>query len=435
VRILQLTAGAAGMYCGTCLRDNSLASALMRQGHDVTLMPLYTPTLTDEPNVSSENLFFGGISVYLEQNWPLFRKTPWLLDRLWDSKFVLNAAAKRTIPVDPHFLGAMTVSMLEGEHGRLRKELDKMLAWLASEPRPDIVNLPYTLLIGLAAPLKQALGGVPMCCTLQGEDLFLEGLQEPYRTRCLDLIRQNISHVDCFLAVSDYYAEFMCRYVGIPDHKMQVARVGVSTDGYRTSLPESRAAGEQIRIGYFARIAPEKGLHVLAEAYRIVRQAEPNCCLEAAGYIAHEHRPYLDGIERQLREWDLPFHYHGVVDRGQKIAFLESLDVFSTPTVYADPKGIFVLEAMAAGVPFVQPRHGTFPEMVHKTGGGILVEPENAASLAEGLLRMIRDRNLRGECARKAYDGVRACYTVDQMAAQTLAIFSRQRRVSALAEA
>lgn len=94
-------------------------------GHDVTLVPLYTPTLTDESNVSQDKIFFGGISVYLEQNWALFRKTPWLLDRLWDSKVALKAAAKRTIPVDPHFLGAMTVSMLEVENGRSQKRASK----------------------------------------------------------------------------------------------------------------------------------------------------------------------------------------------------------------------------------------------------------------------------------------------------------------------
>jgi glycosyltransferase involved in cell wall biosynthesis len=432
VRILQLTAGAAGMYCGTCLRDNSLASELMRQGHDVTLVPLYTPTLTDERNVSQERVFFGGISVYLEQNWSLFRKTPWLLDRLWDSKFALKAAAKSTIPVDPHFLGGMTVSMLEGEHGHLNKEVQKMLEWLESEPKPDVINLPYTLLIALAEPLKRALGA-PICCTLQGEDLFLEGLTEPYKSRALALIRKNIPHVDCFLAVSDYYAEFMCRYLGIPEHKMEIARVGVNTDGYRQSPISAEPTKAASKIGYFARIAPEKGLHVLAEAYRIVRQQEPNCTLEAAGYMAAEHRPYLDGIERQMKQWNLPFEYHGVLDRAQKIAYLESLDVLSTPTVYADPKGLFVLEGMAAGVPFVQPRHGAFPEIAKRTGGGILVEPENPESLAEGLLRMIRNPDLRAEHARNAYRGVREHYTVAEMANQTTAIF--ERRLSQVGQA
>jgi glycosyltransferase involved in cell wall biosynthesis len=423
VRILQLTAGAAGMYCGTCLRDNSLAAALMKLGHDVTLLPLYTPTLTDEANVSNEKIFFGGISVYLEQNYALFRKTPWLLDKLWDSKAALKIAAKSTIPVDPHFLGEMTVSMLEVEHGRLQKELHKMLRWLESEPRPDVVNLPYTLLIGLAAPLKKSLQS-PVCCTLQGEDLFLEGLQEPYKSRALALIRQNIPHVDCFLAVSDYYAEFMCRYLGIPDRKMEIAPLGVSTDGYRLA---AHSENPKPRIGYFARIAPEKGLHILADAYKLVRDAGFDCTLEAAGYIAPEQRPYLNGIENQLREWGHDFHYHGALDRTQKIAYLESLDVLSTPTVYADPKGLFVLEAMAAGVPVVQPDHGAFPEIIRRTGGGVLVEPENPRSLADGLLRLLRDGDLRAGLARRAYSGVREHYRVEAMAQRTAEIFARQK--------
>jgi glycosyltransferase involved in cell wall biosynthesis len=423
MRILQLTAGAASMYCGTCLRDNSLAAALMKLGHDVTLLPLYTPTLTDDANVSNEKIFFGGISVYLEQNYALFRKTPWLLDKLWDSKAALKMAAKSTIPVDPHFLGEMTVSMLEVEHGRLKKELQKLLQWLESEPRPDVVNLPYTLLIGLAAPLKKSLQS-PICCTLQGEDLFLEGLQEPYKTRALNLIRQNIPHVDCFLAVSEYYAEFMCRYLGIPDRKMEIAPLGVTTDGYRA---EPSSANERPRIGYFARIAPEKGMHILADAYKIVRETGFDCTLEAAGYMAAEHRPYLNGIEKQLREWGLDFRYHGALDRTQKIAYLESLDVLSTPTVYADPKGMFVLEAMAAGIPVVQPDHGAFPEIIRKTGGGILVKPENPQSLADGLLTVLRDRELRGNLARRAHSGVREHYRVDAMAERTVEIFAHQK--------
>ncbi len=411
------------MYCGTCLRDNSLAAALMKQGHDVTLLPLYTPTLTDEANVSNDKIFFGGISVYLEQNYALFRKTPWLLDKLWDSKAALKMAAKSTIPVDPHFLGAMTVSMLQLEHGRLKKELQKMLSWLESEPRPDIVNLPYTLLIGLAAPLKKSLQ-TPICCTLQGEDLFLEGLQEPYKTRVLNLIRENIPHIDCFLAVSEYYAEFMARYLDIPPHKIEIAPLGVSTDGYRggPSLEIRKP-----RIGYFARVAPEKGLHILADAYKLVRAAGFDCTLEAAGYIAPEQKPYLKGIETHLRDAGLDFKYRGALDRQQKIAYLESLDVLSTPAVYADPKGLFVLEAMAAGVPVVQPNHGAFPEIIRKTGGGILVDPENPQSLADGLLTVLQNRELRRDLALRAYSGVREHYRVDAMALLTAEIFARQK--------
>ena len=69
MKILSITAGAGDMYCGSCLRDNALAAELIARGHDVTLLPFYTPTLTDEPNVSAgSRVFFGGISVYLQQH-------------------------------------------------------------------------------------------------------------------------------------------------------------------------------------------------------------------------------------------------------------------------------------------------------------------------------------------------------------------------------
>ena len=130
MRLLYLTAGAAEMYCGSCLRDNALAAALLARGHDVVLAPVYTPTTTDERNVSSPRVLFGGVSVYLEQHVPLFRHTPAFLDRLWDSTPVLKLASKRQIKVDPSVLGEMTVSMLKGVDGFQRKEIDKMLRWL-----------------------------------------------------------------------------------------------------------------------------------------------------------------------------------------------------------------------------------------------------------------------------------------------------------------
>src|SRR5207244_4579952 len=137
MKILSITAGAAGMYCGSCLRDNALAAELLKQGHDVLLVPIYTPTLTDEENVSQRRVFFGGISVYLEQHVPLFRHTPKLLDRLWDSETALNMVARRSIAVDPKSLAEMTLSLLTGEDGHQRTDLDNLTAWLTAHCRPD----------------------------------------------------------------------------------------------------------------------------------------------------------------------------------------------------------------------------------------------------------------------------------------------------------
>src|SRR6266536_1446266 len=127
MKILSITAGAAGMYCGSCLRDNALAAELIARGHDITLLPIYTPTRTDEPNVSQEKVFFGGISVYLEQYVPFFRKSPRWLDRLWDSQAMLQLASRRSISTSPRMLGELTVSMLKGEAGFQHKEIAKLI--------------------------------------------------------------------------------------------------------------------------------------------------------------------------------------------------------------------------------------------------------------------------------------------------------------------
>ncbi len=414
------------MYCGSCLRDNALATELISRGHGVTLLPVYTPTLTDETNVSQEKVFFGGISVYLEQHVPLFRKSPQWLDRLWDSTPMLRWASRRSISTSPKMLGELTVSMLKGEAGFQHKEISKLLDWLKHEGSPDVISLPYTLLLGLARPLQEALGR-PICCTLQGEDLFLEGLQEPYRSESKELIRANTEYVDAFIAVSKYYAEFMPRYLGIPREKIRVVPLGINLDGYEPRI-ESRARqhrSEPFTVGFFARIAPEKGLRELAEAYRHLRQAgglPDNARLEAAGYLAPEHKAYLSNIEEQMAAAGLAseFHYRGVLDRKQKIDFLRTLDVLSVPATYDEPKGMFLLEAMACGIPVVQPRRGGFTEVVEQTGGGLLVEPDDSASLAEGILKLYLDPALAGRLAENGFQKVRELYSVARMADRAL---------------
>lgn len=408
------------MYCGSCLRDNAMATELIARGHDVMLLPVYTPTFTDEPNVSRNHVVLGGISAYLEQYVPLFRKTPRWLDRLWDSKFVLSLASRRSISTDPHMLGEMTVSVLKGEHGFQRKEIDKLIDWLKGEPLPDVINLPYSLLLGLAGPLKQALN-VPILCTLQGEDLFLDGLQEPYRTEALNLIRNQIEHVDSFLSVSRFYAGFMPGYLGIPAEKIRVVPLGINPQGFE--LRESERNGP-FTIGFLARISPEKGLHVLAEAYRILRQSGelPEAKLEAAGYMAPDCKSYLADIQKRLKDAGLggEFHYHGVLDRAEKIAFLRKLDVMSVPATYDEPKGVSLLEAMACGVPVVQPRRGAFTEIVEITGGGLLVQPDDPQSLADGILKLVKNKQLAEDLSANGFRGVREHYTAANMADRVL---------------
>ena len=425
MRIAYITAGAGHMYCGSCLRDNTLAMALRAAGHDVQLIPTYTPTRTDEANVSHDRVFLGGINVFLQQHLALFRRTPWVLDRLLDSPALLRLATRWGVSVDPAQLGAMTVSMLHGPAGFQRKEVDKLVRYLADEMQPEIVSLPNSLLIGLVPAIKAGLPGVPVCCTFQGEELFLDSLGEPYRSKALELIRTHAAQVDAFIAVSRFGADQMAGYLGLARSRIQVVPLGINLDGH---AKRAGADPDPFTIGYLGRIAPEKGLHILCEAYRrlVTRGAPlPPSRLWAAGYLGPEHRAYLAGIEQQLRDWGLSaqFRYHGELDRPAKLAFLRELSVLSVPGDYEDPKGLFLLEAMASGVPVVQPRRGAATEIIETTGGGVLIAPGDPDALAQGLAGLLTDPSRRRALGDRGFDGVRAHYSAAGMRDRALDVY------------
>ena len=425
MRIVSITAGAGGMYCGSCIRDNALAKALMRMEHEVVLVPLYTPPRTDGPSVSEQRVFFGGISVYLEQYSALFRATPWLVDRLWEAPWLLRAVSQKGVQTQPEQLGELTVSVLEGEHGHQRKEIQKLVHWLKTQPTPDVIDISNSMLIALAPALKQALG-CPICCTLQGENVFLDHLDDAYRSRALGLIREHAKSVDRFVAVSDYYAGHMSQYLGIPGALVDVVPLGIDVDSF---FPATVETDGPFTIGYLGRIAPEKGVHLLCEAYRRLRRRGEleGCRIELAGYLGPEHRPYLDGIMRQVSEWGLEaeINYRGTLELEEKLAFLQALDIFAVPATYDDPKGLSLVEAMACGVPVVSTKRGTYVELIERTGGGVVTAPDDLDAFASELLRLRMDDTRRLEMGERGVAAVRAEYGADVMATRALNIYSR----------
>ena len=405
MKIAYIAAGAADMYCGSCLHDNTLAAGLQKMGHDAVLVPTYTPLRTDAPGVSLDRVFFGALNVYLQQKAAAFRHTPGAFDWLLDRPGLIRRAARLGASTDPTELGDLTYSILQGEEGFQAKELAKLVEWLRDDFRPDIVHLTNSMFAGFARQLKRDLG-VPVVCSLQGEDLFLDQIREPWRTRVRDLLRERARDVDAFQVNSAWYAGFMADYLGgIDPRRMFVVPLGLNLNGHAAA--PLRGPDEPLLIGYLARICPEKGLHQLVEAFRLLAAQTPGVRLRVAGYLGARDRSYLHDLEARIADWGLAgfYEYVGEVDHEGKIRFLQSLDVLSVPTVYREPKGLFVLEALASGVPVVQPRHGAFPEMIEATGGGLLVEPGSAEELARGIGSLLRDPALRrglGERGREA---------------------------------
>ncbi|MHC4446147.1 MAG: glycosyltransferase family 4 protein, partial [Planctomycetota bacterium] len=313
-------------------------------------------------------------------------------------------------------------SMLQGQQGPQAKETIKLIRWL-KKAQPHLVNLPNIMFVHLAGPIKQALG-IPVLCTLTGEDIFIDKLPEPYRRQVLDMIRNRVPDVDGFVATSEYYAEYCCQRFAIPKDRLHVVRPGVRID-CADQAPQLPA--EPFTIGYLARICEEKGLHLLSEAVSILLQNGRRVRLVAAGYLGNADKPYLAKIRQQINSqgFNHAFEYIGEVDRAGKRAILDSVHVLSVPTVYREPKGLFVLEALAHGVPVVQPRHGAFPELIEATGGGLLVEPANPRALADGIAQLIDHPGLRHRLGCQGRQSVLESLTDKVMAEQTWDLYRK----------
>jgi len=439
VKITYLTAGAAGMLCGSCLHDNTLATAMLDLGEEVLLVPTYTPTRTDQANVSQDRIFYGGIHVFLQQKWPLFRHTTRWFDRRFahwlDRPALLGILAGRSSSVDPSQLGELTVSMLRGESGNQGKELHKLATWLGEEIKPEVIHFSNSMMLGMAWALGRQCD-CPLVCTLSGEDLFLDKLLPPYRNEAIGLIRQRASLVDAWVAMNGYYADAMAeklaldrRRVHVIPHGLRLAEEDPYHDKPDVEKPEARHKPDvrPSHIGYLARICPDKGLHLLVDAcLQLADRADlPRWELQVAGYLGAGDRAYLKQLETKIAASPLAdkWTYRGELDYPQKMAFLRSLDLFSVPTVYPESKGLSLLEALAAGVPLVVPEHGMFPELLADTGGGLLCQPLDPTDLAAKLAELLLNPTRREQLGRMGQQAIHARYQAETMARATLALY------------
>lgn len=423
VNICILAAGAGGMYCGSCMRDNALAQALMRAGHQVTLVPLYTPLKTEPQSASIDRVFYGGINVYLQHASRLFRKTPRLIDWLLDRQWLLKLAGKYGASTPPERLGGLTLSILRGEDGPAVKELRRLATFLKQDVSPQVVTLPNLMFVGVARMLQEELG-VPIICELTGEDIFLDALVRRDREEAQRLIREQARYVDRFVATTHYYAQQMAAYLAIDAGEISVVYPGVPA-----SYLHSPVHGEKRprTVGYLARICPEKGLHRLIDSMLLMQKmpALDDVQFRVAGYVGRDQeRWYREQQERVAKAGLSPrVHFAGEVDRDAKLALLDQSDLLCVPTQYPEAKGIYVLEAMARGVPVVQPAHGSFPELIERTGGGVLTAPGDAAELAHALADLLANPARRAELGARGKQAVKEEFLEEHMAQGMLDIY------------
>ena len=378
-------------YCGNCFRDSLIAQALIKAGHDVTVMPLYLPMSLASEDVP---IFFPAISYYLEQ--AMFKKgnMPAWIGKMASSKVFLGLAASMSGTTSAEGMEGMTMSMITGEDGAFKKNLNEMVSWIRKDGIPDLVHLSSTLLIGIVAPLKEALG-IPVVCSLQDEEVWIDSLKGEWVSEAWEAIRKEAASVDAFVTTSEYYSEIASRKM--PGISSSIIYPGIDIDKYFSGpLPGNPT------IGFFYRMNSLDGLDILAEAFAILKREGKIRDLKlriGGGKTGSDRkdfsramkflRPYMDDVI--IEEDYSPLAHH---------QFYRNVTVLSVPLRFNEGVGLYVCEAFAAGRPVVEPRRGSNPEIVSE--GGILYEDESPEGLARALEKLLSDKELYNEKREKA---------------------------------
>jgi len=415
MRIVQITPGAGGMYCGNCFRDNAMVAELRRQGHDVLMIPLYLPmTLDEEDQSRGIPVFFGGVNVYLEQKLPLLGRMPGWLHKRLASPALLQWASGRAAKTRAQDLGPMTLSMIKGEDGNQARELNELVAYLKQQQHPEIISLSNALLAGMVRTLKRELGS-RVVCMLQGEDAFLDSLPESHRQITWEALAERAREVDLFIAPTKYFGDLLGRRLQIPSEKIAVVHNGLSLDGWQppVSPPDPPV------LGYFARMCREKGLHTLVDAFITIKKRArvPRLKLHVGGAMGPSDEPFVTELKARLQGaavlGDVTFFPN--VTKEQKQQFYRRISVLSVPAMYGEAFGLYLTEAWASGVPVVQPPAASFPELIASTGGGLVSRSEKPEELAETIEGLLLDEPARAAMSASALRAMRERFTLAAM--------------------
>ncbi|MDA3954503.1 MAG: glycosyltransferase family 4 protein [Bacteroidales bacterium] len=426
MKIINIVPGFGGtFYCGNCLRDSAFTNSLKKTGHDAITLPLYLPL--NSMNSSSENdlpVFYGAVNVYLEQKFRFFRHMPKWLHKFFNSPAILRYASKKSESTRASGLEEMTISMLKGAEGYQEEELELLINFLKYHEKPDVVHLSNALLMGLAGRIREELN-IPVICSLQDEDVWIDAMNDNYRTKLWDIMCEKSKDIDAFVAVSQYFGDVMQKRMCIPNEKLHIVPIGVDPKVYRFSEPVQNPPV----IGYLSRMNKENGFEVLIDAFIELKKKDKfkNVLLKATGGKTSDDNKFLNKQLKKLKrngiEKDIEFIDNFSIEKLND--FFEKLTVLSVPVLKGEAFGMYQLESLACGIPIVQPALGAFPEIAKETNGGVIYEPNTPDILAEKLTEVLSDREKIKELGSNGRKAVENKYNTDELTRQMLIIYEK----------
>ena len=424
MNIMHIIPGSGGsFYCGNCLRDAKYVEAMRRSDHMVRKLPMYLPLFADEHDLSREiPVFYGAISIYLKQQFPVFRKAPGWVDRALNSKPMLKLASRFAGSTRAKGLEEMTISMLLGEEGQQKEELQKMIEWIIENCDPDVIHLSNALLLGLAHQLGERMQ-VPVICSLQDEDVWVDVMKPSAAESVWKLMSNKAEDVAKFISVSDFYAGVMKENMSLPEEKVTSVHIGVDPADY-TFKPVTE---KKRNIGYVSRMCHSNGLDILVDAFILLRQKEgfEDVNLVLTGGSTGDDKKFLADIRSRLREHGLhkEVEFHEDFEEQGLRDYLEKVAVVSVPVRNGEAFGIYLLECMVSGIPVVQPALGAFPEIVGLTGGGVIYKENTPEALAQALEKLLSDPAEMDRLSRAGKEGVDKHFHIDVQAQRMVEVY------------
>ena len=424
MKIIHIDPGAGGtFYCQNCMRDCALVHALRRQGHDVLMVPMYLPILIDNQDISGNvPVFFGGINVYLQQQFAFFRHTPRWLDKLFDLPWMLRLAAKQEGSTEASDLGPLTLSVLEGEDGNQKKELERLIKWIVEQEKPDLIHISNALLLGLAEPLKRALN-VPVVCSLQDEQTWLLDMDKAHQDRCWDVMKKHSAHVDTFITVSQWYAQEMKQRLELSDEKLKIVPLGIEV----TDTPPPKPDPNPPVLGYLSKLTQSLGLDLLVDAFIQLKKIPElaDLQLRATGGLVGPDIAFVEALRKKLAAAGLEADTEFIedFDPDKRSEFLNSLHLLSVPSPRGEAFGMFLLESMAVGVPVVQPQTGGYAEVIEATQGGIVYDHNDPNALVEALKSLLLDPEKCKNMGETGRNNVTEHFSIDHMAKEIATLY------------
>ncbi len=423
MHVMHLLPGTGGtFYCENCVRDAGLVRTLRSHGCDVTMVPMYLPLLGEADNLPNAPVVFGAVNVWLQQQASPFRHAPRWMHRLLNTPWILRWIARNTGSVSARGQEKLTVSMLDGEDGNQARELDQLIGWMKTVEKPDVIQLATSLQLGLVRRIKQELG-VPVVCSIQDEEQWVDSMDDAWRERVWTLIGQRAADADLLIAPSQWYADLMAARLKLPPGRIAVVHPGVNP-----GLTEPAPPPPVPVLGFLSRVTPSLGLDLIYDAFLLLRQ-DPrwaNLRLHLTGGALPQDLAWMKKQRSRLKA-------AGALDAVQlfedfsapkRAEFMRGCTVVSVPAHAGMAFGLFMVEAMAAGRPVVLPKVGAYPEIVDSTGGGVIYEPNDAATLARTLDSVLGNPERAAKLGAAGREAARTRFSLDHMAREMNAIYA-----------